>query len=322
MNVYIDYLASKTVHFIGSALTKPIATILTLHRVCPLEKDNLPICEDLKIDPEFFDEFITLSQHHGYNFISMDELVSGLLSGNRIEKALVISIDDGYRDTYTNAYPILKKHNVPFIFYVAASFPEKTAILWWYVIEELVMKNNVLVLADGRQIPCATMIKKQEAFNILRKMILRMGRDVQERLPYLLNGYDINLNWQNSSLMIDWENIVTMSKDELCTIGAHTEKHFGLRFETAENVLEDFLLCKSKIENKTGQHVKHLSFPHGSIYSVGCRESYLAAKAGFTTAVTTLSGACHSYHRYMLHSLPRVNFTQKSGMKYVSSNLC
>ena len=318
MNMYMDYLVSNMVHLIGNAVTRPIATIFTLHRVCTLEKDNLSACEELSVDPEFLDNFIKLSRRRGYNFISMDDLVSVLLSEKRIEKAFVISIDDGYKDTYSTAYPILKKQNVPFIFFVSTSFPDRTAILWWYVIQELITNNNVIVLTDGRKISCATLSEKQKAFTTLRRIILRMGRHVQERIPHMLSRYDNNLHWQNSKLMIDWEDIITMSKDELCTIGAHTEKHFGLRFETAENVLGDFLLCKSKLENKIGMQVRHLSFPYGSAYSVGCRESYLAAKAGFTTAVTTYSGVCHGLHRYMLHSLPRVNFTQGSCMqKYI-----
>lgn len=318
MNMYMDYLVSNMLHLIGNAVTRPVATIFTLHRVCPLEKDNLPGCKELRVDPEFLDNFITLSRRRGYYFISMDKLVTGLLSEKRIEKALVISIDDGYKDTYSTAYPILKKHNVPFIFFVSTSFPDKTAILWWYVIQELITNNNMIVLTDGRKISCETLSEKQKAFTTLRRIILRMGRQMQERVPRLLSRYDINLCWQNNNLMIDWENIITMSKDELCTIGAHTEKHFGLRFETAESVLGDFLLCKSKLENKIDMQVRHLSFPYGSAYSVGCRESYLAAKAGYTTAVTTYSGICHSFHRYMLHSLPRVNFTQGSGMqKYI-----
>lgn len=315
MNMYLDYVAAKLIRLIGNTVTRPVATIFTLHRVCPPEKNNMPINEELRVAPEFLDSFLTMCLHHGYNFISMDELVRGLNLGKCAKKSLVISIDDGYKDIFTTAYPILKKHNIPFIFYISTSFPDKTAILWWYTIEELLMKNDTIVLADGKITHCASLSEKQEVFNKLRRIIFRMGRDVNDKLPHLLDGYDLNLSRQNSNLLIDWENIIDMSKDELCTIGAHSDNHFGLRFETAENVLEDMLLCKSKIENKTGQKVKHFSFPYGSVYSVGYRERLLAARAGFTTAVTTLSGACRSYHKYMFHSLPRVNFIQKSGME-------
>lgn len=310
MNMYLDYAASRIINLIGSAFTKPAATIFTLHRVYSPEHDSLPICDELMVEPEFLDRFIKTCRQRGYDFISMDELVSGLLSG-KSHNAFVISIDDGYKDIYTNAYPVLKSNNVPFIFYISTSFPDKTAVLWWYELEELLMKNDVITLADGKKIPCDTLSKKLEAFGTLRRMVLRMGRNFQEGIPRMLPGYEINLSFPKNSLMVDWGDIVAMSKDELCTIGAHTENHFGLRFESEENVLHDFLLCKKKIENKTGMPVKHFSFPYGTVYSVGCREIHLAAKAGFTTAVTTLPRACHSYHKHMLHCLPRVNFTER-----------
>lgn len=42
---------------------------------------------------------------------------------------MVFTMDDGYKDNYTNALPIFKKYNVPYTIFVTTNFPDRQAIL-------------------------------------------------------------------------------------------------------------------------------------------------------------------------------------------------
>jgi hypothetical protein len=54
-----------------------------------------------------------------YHVISMDELASRIREGKEMPaNAVAITLDDGLRDNYTFAYPILKKYGVPAMIYV------------------------------------------------------------------------------------------------------------------------------------------------------------------------------------------------------------
>jgi len=66
-----------------------------------------------------------------FNVISMDEAYS-MISRNAIKgKHIVLTFDDGYKDYYTNAYPILKKYDFPSIVYVCPGYIDTNKRYWW-----------------------------------------------------------------------------------------------------------------------------------------------------------------------------------------------
>ena len=54
--------------------------------------------------------------------LSLGDAVEGLKNNTLPSGAICVTFDDGYRDNYTNALPILKKYNVPATVFVATSF--------------------------------------------------------------------------------------------------------------------------------------------------------------------------------------------------------
>lgn len=312
MNMYAEYALSKIVHFIGSRSGSPVSSILMLHRVESRNDNHLPVFEDLNVSPDYLEEFFILCRDKGYVFISLDEMVNALLNGKKIQKSFVLSIDDGYKSAFTNAYPILRKYNIPFIFYISSAFPDKRALLWWDMIHDLVIKNNEIILDGSREMDCTTLKNKQKTYILLSKMILKMGSKVSDGIQKLFSYYKRDLLSLNTGKLIDWNDIKILSKDGLCTIGAHSENHYGLRYEKRDAVFNEFLLCKKRIEGEIGKQVNHLAYPYGSAYSVGFRENSLAKRAGFFTAATTFSSLVYRHHKDMLHSLPRIQLTQIS----------
>ena len=81
-------------------------------------------------------------------------------------------MDDGYLDNYENAYPIFKKHHIPFAIFVATDFPDKKAVLWWYVIEELILNSSEIHLSDGSKYICKTFQEKWDTFRYIREKVL------------------------------------------------------------------------------------------------------------------------------------------------------
>ena len=119
-----------------------IGTIFMLHRVYPFEDGKLLPNENMKVSPLFLERFIIEFKSLGYEFISINELYEILKNNRNVKKQIVFTLDDGYKDNYVIAYPIFKKYNIPFTIYLSTSFPEKSAVLWWYVLEELIIKNH------------------------------------------------------------------------------------------------------------------------------------------------------------------------------------
>lgn len=80
---------------------------------------------------------------HNYSVISLSELLKGLRTGQLPPKPIVITIDDGFKPTYTLAYPVLKKYNFPATLFIYTNFIEKNnGSLTWEEIREMT-KNNI-----------------------------------------------------------------------------------------------------------------------------------------------------------------------------------
>jgi len=80
---------------------------------------------------------------HNYSVISLSELVEGLKQGELPYKPVVITIDDGFKSTYTLAYPVLKKYNFPATLFLYTNFIGKNSgSLTWKEIREMT-KNNI-----------------------------------------------------------------------------------------------------------------------------------------------------------------------------------
>ncbi|MBU4349873.1 polysaccharide deacetylase family protein, partial [bacterium] len=90
-----------------------------------------------------FEKQIDYLATHNYSVISLSELLKGLRTGQLPQKPIVITIDDGFKSTYTLAYPILKKYNFPATLFIYTNFIEKNnGSLTWEEIREMT-KNNI-----------------------------------------------------------------------------------------------------------------------------------------------------------------------------------
>ncbi len=79
---------------------------------------------------------------HNYSVISLSELLKGLKNGQLPPKPVVITIDDGFKSTFTLAYPVLKKYNFPATLFIYTDFIEKNSYsLTWGEIKEMTENN-------------------------------------------------------------------------------------------------------------------------------------------------------------------------------------
>jgi peptidoglycan/xylan/chitin deacetylase (PgdA/CDA1 family) len=94
-------------HFIKQNYVFPI---LMYHSVNPeAKKENR-----LAVTDKQFERQMRFLKNFGYNVVPLESLISFIEEGKSIPpRSLAITLDDGYKDNYTYAFPILKKYNFP-----------------------------------------------------------------------------------------------------------------------------------------------------------------------------------------------------------------
>lgn len=202
------------------------ALVLMYHNVTDEQMEQCRSC--VHTISEFTNTLLRL-KNDGYAFVSIDDCINNNYIG--MTKMVSVTFDDVPDNFYTNAYPILKRENIPFTLFVADKFIDT---------------------------------------------------------PGFLTGKQLQI----------------LSKDILCTIGAHTISHQQL--SKTKNSLEEMRLSKNKLEELLERDVEYLAYPYGKHSSINHKIMYQAKKIGFKRAFGTINAPITYFTRNFKFYLPRV----------------
>ena len=111
-------------------LTHPVVgEIWMLHRVVE-QRSNAPEQQGLEVTSVYLEKIITEYKSRGYSFVSIDNIFNSQFSIFNSRRWVCLTFDDGYRDNYTLAYPMLKRLGVPFTVYVTTGFIDNLSPMW------------------------------------------------------------------------------------------------------------------------------------------------------------------------------------------------
>jgi peptidoglycan/xylan/chitin deacetylase (PgdA/CDA1 family) len=299
-------------HYWLRPLVGGVGAILTLHHVRPPRRGDFRPNQLLEVTPRFLEAAIRRVRRAGLDTVSLDEMHRRLAEGDFARRFICFTFDDGYRDVLQFAYPILKKHQVPFAIYVPTSFPDRLGELWWLVLEAVIARNGRIGLVmDGedRRFDCATLEEKYELFDAIYWWLRRRDTEAEMRAVVrdLAARYAIDVAAFCDELCMTWAELSGLAADPLVTIGAHTVNHVRLSKVPEGEARTEMQMSAAVIEAALGRRPRHLSYPVGDRTSAGPREFALARELGFATAVTTRPGMLFPEHRAHLTALPRIS---------------
>lgn len=317
---------------------RPVAqgmgVIFTLHHVRPWQERAFAPNRLLEITPEFLDQALRDIRAAGFEIISLDEAIARMVSQDEPRRATkrpfaVLTFDDGYRDNVEHAAPILARHNAPWTLFSCIACAEGTARLWWLELEEAIAKlDHVTLDLPNGYIDLICRAPEQKA--VAYEMIYWQLREGSEDLLLDTTGSLAALAGIDSparvrQLCMTFEELRTLSRDPLVTIGAHTLSHPRLSKLPADAARSEIVSSKTRLETELSGEIRHLAYPVGDASSAGPREFKLAREAGFTSGVTTRPGHLFAGHASHLHALPRVSlnghFQTRSALRAMLSGV-
>jgi peptidoglycan/xylan/chitin deacetylase (PgdA/CDA1 family) len=255
-----------------------------------------------------------------FNLISLTELTGRIRDHRALpERCVVITFDDGWRDNFLNAYPVLKKYNIPATVFLASDFIGTGKIPWFYEVYHLLTHSP---------------LRPEKLTSILKKVITEKSRSSSgsrvEAEDLTFDTCELNrvieilkkLNADTIStfvneiarecsqgaeapgprdLMMTWEEVIAMCRDHF-DFGSHTMSHSILPLTDASEVEHELNQSKQVIEAKIGQEVLHFSYPNGEFN----REiKKLVQQAGYRSAAAILIPRIYR-EDLDLYALPRI----------------
>jgi peptidoglycan/xylan/chitin deacetylase (PgdA/CDA1 family) len=205
---------------------------------------------------------------------------------------VLITFDDGYRDNYARALPILRAHGATATFFLTTGFLDRPRLAWWDEVAWMVHASG----RDGTEIPL--LLDRAKALPGTQRDVFleRLARDTGAgRAPAeIAEG-----QWMT------WD----MARELLAagmTVGGHTVSHpiLARLDEDAQRAEVDG--CRARLEAELGIPMRWFSYPNGDRSSFDARSRAIVAAAGVELAFAFHPGFVRRGAGWDPYALPRI----------------
>lgn len=293
----------------------PKAILLQYHRIAELPLDP----HQISVTPDHFWEHLDILRRYAHP-IPLHELVQSIGDKHLPNRAVAITLDDGYADNLYNGKPILENYKFPATAFLVTGTIGSSQEYWWDELEGLLLHPgklpNCLDLKinvsdfhwklDGAASYEENEFQRQRDWNMEAQVDpgprQRLFRALWERIRTLddnerrmtlkeLSAWaGANREARETHRILDANEIVSLASSEWIEIGAHTVSHPVLSRLSIEQQQFEIQKSKCDLEQLLGRPVKGFSYPHGQKTDYTAQTAALVQEAGFTYACSSLPG--------------------------------
>lgn len=291
-------------------LRRQKAVILMYHQVC--ERANDPW--EVAVHPDHFHDQLEYLKKH-FHVISMEELAGGIAADKMANLAVALTFDDGFKDNYTTAAPMLDWYELPATFYVSTRNVADEKIYWWDALQEVLFHTVALPVFFEMMIGREQVTFTFRGDHVLQKKTSHQIRAWNYHLPipnerialYMILWSRIKaLSYEEQIRVVagirEWaefqgpesghgapmsiREIQMLSENPLFSVGAHSVHHSMLADHGAKEQEFEVRESKRQIEQWLRKPVTGFSYPYGN-FNGTTRE--ILRHTGFHYAVSTES---------------------------------
>jgi len=251
-------------------------------------------------------ELVTALRRDGWDIVDLDEALRRIAEPMHGRPFLVLTFDDGYRDSLTRALPVLRRLHAPFTVYVPTGALTRELYAWWLGLRVLIRSHDEIVVdCMERRFSCGDLAGKVAALNAVSAWVHHDYRRKSALAPVFAT-YRISLPSVANEYFMDGEELRALAAEPLVTIGAHTTSHAALSTLEAEQVRREMADNRSFLEQLLERDVDHFAYPYGDERACGAREAAIARELAFASAATVEASPVSAEHFTQMHSLPRI----------------
>ncbi len=274
-------------------------TILMYHRVV----EQLDPLSPYTPTAEVFDRHMeTLA--NGFKVLPLSEAIERLRNSSLPRRAACVTFDDGYRDNYTVAAPVLKRYGLPATIFVSTGFLDGGRMWNDSVIEAVRGASGSLINARDIGLGVHAIGDDSARSATIAKLLDQLKYlPIAERSEKVNDLCAIIGAVLPTDLMLSTEE-VRAARHANIEIGGHTVNHPILTQIDDRQARSEIADSKAHLEQILREKITLFAYPNGrpnQDYLV--RHAAMVKEAGFVAAVSTASGAAK--HDSDLFQLPR-----------------
>jgi len=109
-----------------AVLLRNSAVVVAFHRV----QETVAPGDGLTVSLALFESHCRFYARH-FRVVPLREIVEKLETGQRLDRELAITFDDGYLDNFEHAAPVLERLSLPATFFVVTQWMGTRKVAWW-----------------------------------------------------------------------------------------------------------------------------------------------------------------------------------------------
>ncbi len=312
----LKWVISVALYYMGVVwivrrLGREAGTILIFHRVRDAWHDD-----GMSVSRATFERQVRYLAR-AYDVVSLDEMEQRLRGVRPLgRRALAITFDDGFRDNYTRAWPILARHHCPATVFLVVGALDGDAPMWTEQLRGALEATaadalDATWLGLGR-LPLGSEAERRQSLRTLSSWLKQ--KPDREREPALADicrrlGSPAEPSAARMDEMLTWEMVAEMRSAGL-SIGAHTVSHKILTRIDPDEAQWEIEESKRRIEKHLGESIRHFAYPNGTRHDWNSAIQALVRQAGFETACTTVKGT--NPRGADLHALRRLDINDRA----------
>jgi peptidoglycan/xylan/chitin deacetylase (PgdA/CDA1 family) len=277
------------------AQQRPAAMLVGYHRVvADFDRDSSYAFPSMLISRAMLERHLDWVGRR-YQVVDLDELRNRVESQSRAARPLTaITFDDGYRDVYEHAFPLLIRKGIPATVFVTTDYVGTSRVLPHDSLYLLLSRatHRWRSFADAlvgilRRLEIATPLHAAALCSphaALRTLVTTLPEsDLQRIIHTLENDCGLSGGTPSGFRSLTWDMVAEMSRAGI-NIGSHTRRHALLTNETPAKVLEETAESRQTLMTRLGRPVNCFAYPDGRFDRAAVRA---VASAGYQLAVTT-----------------------------------
>ena len=183
-------------------------------------------------------------------------------------QSVLLTFDDGYRDNFSVAFPILKSHGVPATFFIATGFIDRPSVPVWDELSWMARTTSETTLVANEWLTSPVSLfgaDRASGFQqLLRVYRTNSNELLGEYLDFLADALGTGRCPASmaADLWMSWEMLREM-RDGGMTFGGHTVTHPILANLSADQQCWEVGECRNRLIDELQLPVEAFSYPNG-----------------------------------------------------------
>ncbi len=248
--------------------------------------------------------------------IGPGDLEAARRDGRRGRRVL-LTFDDGYRDNFELAYPLLRRHGLTATFFLPTGFLDHPHVAWWDELAWMVRRAQIDTLAPAEWLPSGLVLDKETCHTAIATLVAHYKALPSERAETFLDevaqatGSGRCNGDEADELWMTWEMARELRADGM-TIGGHTVTHPVLAQISPEAQAQEISGCAKRLEAELGEPMRWFAYPvggHGT-FTVGTKR---ILREQNVQLAFSFYGGLGRFSRWDPLDVPRVHVGRESG---------